>query len=91
MNIMLTDNASVHKAKKLIIPGNIRLIFLPPYSPGLNPAERFRQYIKKDAKGKIFSGLQEMKDYAANILRKCSKKTTASLTGFSYISDAINV
>ena len=91
MNIMLTANAAVHKAKRPIIPGNIRLIFLPSYSPELNPAERFRQYIKRDTKGKIFSGLQEMKDYAANILRECSKKTTASLTGFSYILDAINV
>ena len=91
MNIMLIDNAAIHKAKRLIIPGNIRLIFLPPYSPELNPIERFWQYIKKDTKGKIFSGLTEMKDYIADILRKCSKKTIASLTGFSYILDAINV
>jgi len=91
MNIMLTDNAAIHKAKKLIIPGNIRLIFLPSYSPELNPIERFWQYIKRDTKGKIFSGLQEMKDYVANILRECSKKTIASLTGFPYILDAINI
>ncbi len=91
MNIMLTDNAAIHKAKRLIIPENIRLIFLPPYSPELNPVERFWQYIKKDTKGKIFSGLQEMKDYVADILRECSKKTIASLTGFSYILEAINV
>ncbi len=54
MNIMLIDNAAVHKAKRLIIPENIRLIFLPPYSPELNPIERFWQYIKEDTKGKIF-------------------------------------
>jgi len=91
MNVMLIDNAGIHKAKRLIIPENIRLIFLPPYSPELNPIERFWQYIKDDIKGKIFSGLPEMKDRVADILKKCSKKTTASLTGFSYILDAINV
>jgi len=90
MNIMLIDNAGIHKAERLIIPENIRLIFLPPYSPELNPAGRFWQYIKKDIKGEIFSDLAEMKDYVADILKECSKKTIASLTGFSYILDAIN-
>jgi len=41
VNIMLIDNAGIHKAKRLNIPENIRLIFLPPYSPELNPIERF--------------------------------------------------
>jgi len=90
MNVFIIDNAGIHKAKRLIIPENIRLIFLPPYSPELNPIERFWQYIKKDIKGEIFSDLAEMKDYVADILKECSKKTIASLTGFSYILDAIN-
>ena len=90
INIMLTDNAGIHKAKRLIIPENIRLIFLPSYSPELNPIERFWQYIKEHTKGKIFSGLPEMKDCVADILIKCSNKMTASLTGFSCILDAVN-
>jgi len=90
INIMLTDNAGIHKAERLIIPENIRLLFLPAYSPELNPTERFWQYIKEYAKGKIFSGLPEMKDCVANILKKCSDRMTASLTGFSCILDAIN-
>lgn len=85
MNILLIDNAGIHKAKRLVIPQNIRLIFLPAYSPELNPIERFWQHIKRDIKGKIFSVLQEMKDYVADILKKCSEETIASLTGFSYI------
>jgi transposase len=91
MNVLLIDNAGIHKAKRLVIPGNIRLIFLPAYSPELNPVERFWQHIKRYIKGKIFSGLQEMKDYVADILKKCSEETVASLTGFPYISDSANV
>ncbi len=91
MNILLIDNAGIHKAKRLVIPQNIRLIFLPAYSPELNPIERFWQHIKRDIKGKIFSVLQEMKDYVADILKKCSEETIASLTGFSYIADLIDV
>lgn len=91
MNILLIDNAGIHKAKRLVIPENIRLIFLPAYSPELNPVERFWQHIKRDIKGKIFSALQEMKDYVADILKKCSEETVASLTAFPYISDSLNI
>jgi len=90
MNLLLTDNAGIHKAKRLIIPENIYLIFLPAYSPELNPVERFWQHVKKDIKNRIFNGLQEMKDYVANFLKHCSDQTVASLTNFSYISDAFN-
>ncbi|MBK8443894.1 MAG: transposase [Sphingobacteriales bacterium] len=37
--ILVLDNAAFHKAKKLNIPENIGMIFLPPYSE-LNPAEK---------------------------------------------------
>jgi DDE superfamily endonuclease len=36
--IIVLDNGAFHKAKSLIIPQNIALIFLPPYSSELNPA-----------------------------------------------------
>jgi len=91
INIMLIDNAGIHKAKRLSIPENIRLLFLTSYSPELNPIERFWQYIKWDIKGKNFSGLPEMKDWVADILKKYSPKITASLTVFSYILDAVNI
>jgi hypothetical protein len=37
--IVILDNGAFHKAKSLQIPENIVLVFLPPYSPELNPAE----------------------------------------------------
>lgn len=39
--LMVVDGAGWHRAKKLKIPDTIRLIFLPPYCPDLNPVERF--------------------------------------------------
>jgi transposase len=36
---LFLDNGAFHKGKNLLIPKNIRLLFLPPYSPELNPAE----------------------------------------------------
>jgi hypothetical protein len=38
--IIILDNGAFHDARRLIIPANIGLVFLPPYSPELNPAEK---------------------------------------------------
>jgi transposase len=35
--ILVMDQAPWHKSEALIIPKNIRIIHLPPYSPELNP------------------------------------------------------
>lgn len=43
---MILDNGSFHKAKKLAVPENVELVFLPPYSPELNSAERLWQDLK---------------------------------------------
>jgi transposase len=45
--LVLLDNASFHKAGKLKIPDNTVLIYIPPYSPELNPAEKIWQRFKR--------------------------------------------
>ena len=35
--VIVMDGAGWYKSKKLIVPNNIRIIILPPYSPELNP------------------------------------------------------
>ena len=42
--IIIIDNA---KSKRLKILDNIQIVYLPPYSPELNPVERVFQDIKK--------------------------------------------
>ena len=51
------DNAAVHYAKKLTIPENIALYFLPAYCPELNPAERVWQYLKDRCANIVFDSL----------------------------------
>ena len=40
--LMVLDGAPSHKGKKLEVPENIGLVFLPSYSPELNPAGQIR-------------------------------------------------
>lgn len=37
--VLLVDNAGWHVAKRLAVPPNVRLHFLPPCTPELQPAE----------------------------------------------------
>ena len=55
--IVIWDNASFHKSvkvKEMIERAGCKLMFLPPYSPDLNPIEKFwanlKRYIRKKSK-----------------------------------------
>lgn len=44
--VMIWDGAGFHTSKKLVVPTNITLVKLPPYSPELNPIENLWHYLK---------------------------------------------
>ena len=39
--ILVLDGAGWHVSKDLEVPDGVELMFLPPYSPQIQPAERF--------------------------------------------------
>ena len=47
---MILDNASFHKSaesQKLLEAAGCKILFLPPYSPDLNPIEKYWANMKK--------------------------------------------
>ena len=44
--LLVLDQAAWHHSKSLIVPENITLVSLPPYSPELNPMERVWAYLR---------------------------------------------
>lgn len=54
--VVVMDNAAFHKSQKtkeLIESVGCKIIFLPPYSPDLNPIEKFWANMKRSVKGNI--------------------------------------
>ena len=50
-NILILDNASFHVSQgtpDFPVPKNIKLLYLPTYSPDLNPIERLWKYFKDE-------------------------------------------
>ena len=46
--VMVMDQAGWHLAGELLVPSNVRLVFLPPYSPELNPAEHLWEVLREE-------------------------------------------
>lgn len=44
--VLIWDGAGFHTGKGLVVPGNVSLIRLPPYSPELNPVENLWHYLR---------------------------------------------
>jgi transposase len=62
--IMVVDCAGWHRSEDLVIPSNISLYYLPPYSPELNPIEQIWSYLKSNfLSGRIFKDMNEIFTY----------------------------
>lgn len=81
--IVVLDNGAFHKAKRLLIPPDIGLIFLPAYSPELNPAEQIWRLLKKSICNKAFYTLNELSDHLATVIQnKITVDSVKSITGY---------
>lgn len=85
LKVMVLDNGAFHKAQKLIIPDNIILIFLPPYSPELNPAEKIWAKFKRDFTNKLFLTLETLKEFLSKITHQLSNNEVISICSYEYI------
>lgn len=83
--IILLDNGAFHKIQKLIIPKNIELLFIPPYSPELNPSEKIWWKMKRAFTGKLHKTLDEVSDFITNQVLILSNDVVKSICGFEYI------
>jgi transposase len=84
LNVIQVDNGRFHTSKKLVVPENIILLFQPPYCPELNPIEHLWQYLKADLCWAAFKTLEQL-------LTKLTPEIIASITGYSFILDALSV
>ena len=88
--IIILDNGAFHKAAHLKVPDNIALLFLPPYSPELNPAEKIWRLLKDDIATEVFSTLECLSDRLCNAVQKLSQSVIKSVTGYSFYLDNFN-
>ncbi len=68
--IIVMDGAGWHKSKDLEVPQNIEIVYLPPYSPELNPVEKLWQYVKfHTIKNKIYETIGDLEAAICNFVQ----------------------
>jgi len=85
LKLIVLDNGAFHKAKSLKIPANIILIFLPPYSPELNPAEKIWAKFKRQFTNQFFKTMSELEAFVCKISKTLKWNEVKSICGYSYI------
>ena len=74
--VLIIDNASFHKSakiKSLVESDNCRILFLPPYSPDLNPIEKYWFKLKT----KIKKWMRDKKESLSRSMEQVLKHSSA--------------
>lgn len=89
---LIVDNHSTHKARMVKdfveeAKGKLRLFYLPPYSPQLNPDEWVWRHVKHHRVGRqVVTGPAQFQELVLNSLRRL-QKLPATIRGFFYAPD----
>ena len=91
--LLVCDQAGWHTSGRLPIPDNVGLLFLPPKSPELNPAELvWREMRQKHLGNRVFPSVDGLDDAICEAWLEVTKTTQrmTSLCGFNWITDNLN-
>lgn len=91
LKVLLLDNGAFHKAQRLCWPESILPLFLPPYSPELNPAEKIWWRFKRTFSNRLFTSLDQLSEFIAQQVKALDPATVRSTCNFDYFSAAKNL
>lgn len=84
--VLIMDQAGWHKAKALIVPANITVLYLPPYSPELNPVERLWAYLRSHfLSNRVFDDYRHLLDAGAEAWQQLTPDTLRSVCSCFYL------
>lgn len=91
--LLICDQAGWHTSGRLPVPDNVGIVFLPPKSPELNPAELlWREMRQKYLGNRVFPDIDILCDAVSEAWIHVTKnpQSIKSLCGFDWITDILN-
>lgn len=89
--VLVCDGAAWHKSNGLIVPKNVHLVFIPPYTPEMNPIEQIWKEIRKlGFRNEVFQSLNKVVDRLCATIKSISSSTIKSITARQWIIKAFN-
>lgn len=86
--LLFLDGAGWHRANDLRVPHNMKLLYLPPYSPELNPVEPLWRHLRENYFGnQVFDSLDAVEDRLCAGLKHLSHapQTVKSISCFDWL------
>jgi transposase len=84
--VMVLDRAGWHRARKLVVPSNITLVWLPPYSPQLDPVERVWLFLRqRHLSQRLLNSYDAIVEALCHAWNALTKERLPSLTGYPYL------
>lgn len=85
--VVIMDQAGWHKARALKVPDNITILFLPPYSPELNPIERLWAYLRGHfLSNRAYDDYDHLLDAGAEAWQRLTPQRLRSVCACSYLT-----
>ena len=83
---LILDGAGAHRSGRISY-GKLDKQLLPPYSPELNPVERFFQELRRELKNKVYESYEEVEKAVEEIFKRYLAKPEAvkKLTNFHWL------
>ena len=87
--LLVCDGAAWHKSKGLVVPDNISLLYIPPYTPEMNPIEQiWKQLRSMGFRNEVFKTLEHVVDRLCATIRQLTNDMVRSITARQWIVDA---
>lgn len=88
---VLLDNAPSHQSRDVSWPADMQPLYLPPYSPELNPAEQIFRHLRAKLSNRVFASLEELQDALIDELKLFWENPTVllHLTGYPWWLQAL--
>ena len=84
--LLVMDGAGWHKSVQLEVPENIKILHLPPYSPELNPVEKFWQYIKDHTiVNRVYESLEVLEKTVCEFVEQLKEELIKTICACNYV------
>ena len=85
--VLIMDQAGWHRAKAVRVPDNITILFLPPYSPELNPVENLWHYLKSHhLSNRAYADYDDLLDAGTDAWRALTPEVIKSVCRCDYLT-----
>ena len=89
--VLVCDGAAWHKSGTLKLCRNVELVFIPPYTPEMNPIEQIWKELRaRGFHNEVFQTLEKVVDRLCDTIRSLTPETIRSITGRDWIVGCFN-